>query len=659
MFEHVLEPYDLAGLKLRNRVVTTAYVTNFAPEHLPTDQHVAHYGDLARGGVGMIVMAFLAVHPTVAHVNLEIYGWKREILPGLERIAEEVHAHGARLICQLGHTGRQGTSAFSDRELWAASAIPCPRTRLMPKAMEEEDIAEVVEAHASVARLIEESGADGVEIHSGYGGYLLSGFISPYMNHRDDGYGGELEKRMRFPLEVAAAVRGAVAEGFVVGMQTNGDDLAPGGMGVDEWTEVAVRLAGSGSLDYLTVKGGTYLNADLNIPDWQQPTGLWLGPTRQIKAAVGDFPVIAVGRITDPEQADEIVRTGAADLVAMTRQHLSDPQTVEKMRSGASADIRRCVACNQGCIDYVAKGRHITCIHNPAAGYERELGIGTLEPAASSGRIVVVGGGPAGLKAAEIARLRGHEVTLFESRGELGGQVRWATSLDAVAELGGVTEHLIRRVGDLGVELRTGTRADVAAVEALEPDSVVVATGSSPTREGIGLRSFGLPGLEGGDSELVMDLGDYFEGARTPHGKVVVIHEGEPGWKALAVAMALAEGGLETTLMTPLPFAAGGLGPFSISTAMGRLEALGVRTSPFSIAEAVTAGGVSYRRMGEAGLIEPADTVVLAGWFRPEEDLYFGLKDRFGGSVHRIGDAVASRTILEAVHEGERLARTL
>jgi 2,4-dienoyl-CoA reductase-like NADH-dependent reductase (Old Yellow Enzyme family) len=659
MFDHVLEPYDLAGLKLRNRVVTTAYVTNFAPDHLPTDQHVAHYGDLARGGVGMIVMAFLAVHPTVAHVNLEIHGWKREIIPGLERIAEEVHAHGARLICQLGHTGRQGTSAFSDRELWAASAIPCPRTRQMPKAMEEADIAEVVEAHAAAARMIEESGADGVEIHSGYGGYLLSGFISPYMNHRDDGYGGELENRMRFPLEVAAAVRGAVADGFVVGMQTNGDDLAPGGLGVEGWTEVAVRLAGSGSLDYLTVKGGTYLNADLNIPDWQQPAALWLGPTRQIKAAVGDFPVIAVGRVTDPEQADEIVRTGAADLVGMTRQHLSDPQTVEKMRTGASADIRRCVACNQGCIDNVAKGRHITCIHNPAAGYERELGIGTLVPAATGRRVVVVGGGPAGLKAAETARLRGHQVTLLEGRAELGGQVRWATSLAAVAELAGVTEHLIRRVEELGVDVRTGVEAGVATVEELAPESVVVATGSAPTREGIGLRSFGLPGLQGADSELVMDLGDYFEGTRSASGKVVVVHEGEPGWKALAVTMALAEGGLETTLMTPLPFAAGGLGPFSAGTAMRRLEDLGVRTMPFSIAEAVTVEGVSYRRMGAAGLVEAADTVVLAGWFRPEEDLYFALKERLGADVHRIGDAVASRTILEAVHEAERLMRTI
>src|SRR3954471_12989930 len=425
----LLEPFALRHLRLRNRVMMTAHVTNMAPLHRPTDQHVAYYRDRARGGIGLIVMGFPSVHPAGVNNVQELAGYDPGIVPGLRAIADAVHEHDTPIIAQLGHGGRQANSAYTGQPLMAPSAIPCPFNREMPKAMEAEDIAEVVEAHAQAAEHIVQGGLDGVEIHSAYGGYLLSSFLSPYMNEREDEYGGDLDGRMRLPLRVVHAVRDRVGPDYIVGMQINGDDFSPGGIELPEAQTIAQRLVATGALDYLVVKGSTYYAADQNVPDWQHPRALWLPLAAGIKAAVGTFPVFAVGRINDPAEANAVIERGQADMVAMTRQHIADPETVRKLVEGRAEDVRPCISCNQGCLDMLPKGRHITCVHNPAAGYEAELGLGTLRTAASPRRVVVVGGGPAGMKVAEIAALRGHEVRLLERRDDLGGQVRLASRL--------------------------------------------------------------------------------------------------------------------------------------------------------------------------------------------------------------------------------------
>jgi 2,4-dienoyl-CoA reductase-like NADH-dependent reductase (Old Yellow Enzyme family) len=657
-YEALLRPLRIKHLELRNRVMMTAHVTNMAPLHEPTDQHVAYYRDRARGGIGLIVMGFPAVHPAGANNAQEISGFDPRIVPGMRAIAEAVHEHGAPVIAQLGHAGRQANSAFTMLPLMAPSPIPCPLNREMPKSMEPEDLDEVVEAHAVTAALIQESGMDGVEIHSAYGGYLLSSFLSPYMNEREDEYGGDLEGRMRLPLRVVRAVRERVGPEYIVGMQINGHDFSPGGLELPDAQEIARRLVATEALDYLVVKGSTYYVADQNVPDWQHPRALWLPLAAGIKEAVGAFPVFAVGRINDPDQANQVIAQGQADMVAMTRQHISDPETVRKLIEGRPEDIRGCISCNQGCLDMLPKGRHITCVQNPAAGYERELGLGTLTEAPTVRRIVVVGAGPAGLKVAEIAARRGHDVCLLERRDQVGGQVRLATAVPGREEIGEVVRYLETQVGKLRIDLRCATDVDVGNPLLADAEHVVVATGSRPVRRLIGVRSYQLEQVPGLELPHVMNSWDLLEHGRTPGHSVLVVDDGEGSWKALSIAAHLARIGHAVQVATPLPFIAAGLGPYSIGPYMRTVFELGIVTHPFAIVQRVTADGVQLQKEGRPLLLTGLDSVLLCGWHEPVSDLYLELKRR-GVAVSRVGDAVAARTIMHAIHEGERLARAL
>ena len=656
--EALLSPFALKHLTLRNRVMMTAHVTNMAPLHEPTDQHVAYYRDRARGGIGLIVMGFPAVHPAGANNAQEISGYDPRIVPGLRAIADAVHEHGTPVIAQLGHAGRQANSAYTMQALMAPSAIPCPVNREMPKAMEPEDLDEVVEAHARTAGLVQESGMDGVEIHSAYGGYLLSSFLSPYMNDREDEYGGDLEGRSRLPLRVVRAVRERVGPDYIVGMQINGHDYSPGGIELSDAQEIARRLVATGALDYLVVKGSTYFVADQNVPDWQHPRALWLPLAAGVKQAVGAFPVFAVGRINDPAQANEVIARGQADMVAMTRQHISDPETVRKLVEGRPEDIRGCISCNQGCLDMLAKGRHITCIQNPAAGYERELGIGTLVAAAQPRRILVIGAGPAGMKVAETAARRGHDVRLIERRDQVGGQVRLATAVPGREEIGEVVRHLETQIHKLGVELRCGVTATGDGALESEADEVVIATGSRPVPRLIGVRSYQLEEVAGLDLPHVLNSWDLLEHGVVPGHSVLVVDDGEGGWKALSIAAHLARSGHAVQLATPLPFVAAGLGPYSIGPYMRTVFELGIVTHPFAIVRAVTSTAVELTKESRPMTLTGLDSVVLCGWHEPVDGLYFELKGR-GVPVTRVGDAVAARTIMHAIHEGERVARAL
>jgi mycofactocin system FadH/OYE family oxidoreductase 2 len=657
-YDALLSPFRLKHVELRNRVMMTAHVTNMAPLHLPTEQHVAYYRDRARGGIGLIVMGFPAVHPAGVNNVQEVAGYDPRIVPGLAAIADAVHEHGTPIIAQLGHAGRQGNSAYTMQPLMAPSAIPCPLNREMPKAMEDEDLDDVVEGHALAASHVLASGMDGVEIHSAYGGYLLSSFLSPYMNEREDSYGGDLEGRLRLPLRVVRAVRDRVGADYIVGMQINGDDFSPGGIELPDAQVIAQALIATGALDYLVVKGSTYFVADQNVPDWQQPRSLWLPLAAGIKAAVGTFPVFAVGRINDPAEADQVIARGQADMVAMTRQHIADPETVRKLVEGRPEDIRGCISCNQGCLDMLPKGRHITCVHNPAAGYEAELGIGTLRRAARPRRVVVVGGGPAGMKVAEIAARRGHDVCLLERRDQLGGQVRLASSIPGREEIGEVVRHLETQVAKLGVDVRRGVTATLEDEALQSADAVVIATGSRPVRRLIGVRSYQLEGVDGLDLPHVLTSWDLLERGERPAPSVAVIDDGEGSWKALSIAAHLARTGHDVQLVTPLPFVAAGLGPYSIGPYMRTVFSLGIVTHPFSTVRRVTETTVELHKEGHAATLEGIESVVLCGWHEPVSDLYFELKAQ-GVDVQRAGDAVAARTILHAVHEGERLARAI
>ncbi len=481
----LFEPITLGNVEIRNRVVMTGHGTGMAKDYLPSDQHVAYYRERAMGGVGLIGMAFPQIHPTSQDVPGEPRAWLPEIVPGLQQISDAVHEFGARIVMQLGHGGRQGHSTFTERALWGPSNTPCPFNLEMPKEMEPEDIDEIVEAHAVGARHAKLGGMDGVEIHSGYGGYLLASFLSSFSNHRTDDYGGSLENRMRIVLRVIDAVRDEVGPDFLVGMNLQGHDFSPGGLDVTDAQHIARAVTATGKVDYLCVKAATYLEAHQNVPDMQHPKRIWEGLAAAVKSVV-DVPVIAVGRINEALDAAEILTLGHADMVAMTRQQIADPETVNKIRDGRLHEIRRCIGCNQGCIDRLFAVTHSSCVHNPAAGYERELGIGTLLQATFRRRIVVVGAGPAGMKAAEISARQGHEVILIERRAHTGGQLRIAAKIAGRGEIAGVVDHLDVMIGEYGVEVRLNWSPSAAEILALDPYHVIIATGSAPGSDIVG-----------------------------------------------------------------------------------------------------------------------------------------------------------------------------
>ena len=653
----LFEPIRLGGVEVRNRIVMTGHGTGMAQNHLPSDAHTAYYRERAIGGVGLIGMAFPQIHPTSQDVPGEPHAYDPAVVPGLRRITDAVHDHGARMVMQLGHGGRQGQSTFTERALWGPSNIPCPFNLEMPKEMEREDIEAIVAGHVIGARHARLGGMDGVEIHSGYGGYLLASFLSSYSNFRDDEYGGSLPNRMRFVLEVIRAVRAEVGPDYLVGINLQGHDFSPHGLETSDAQEIARTIEATGAVDYICVKAATYFEAHQNVPDMQHPKKLWVSLAAAVKEAVS-LPVIAVGRINEPLDAAQVLHDGQADMVAMTRQQIADPETVNKMRAGRSAEIRRCIGCNQGCIDRLFKMTHSSCVHNPAAGYEQELGVGTLQIPSRPRRVVVVGGGPAGMKAAETAARQGHEVTLLERRHALGGQLRLAATIKGREEIAGVVSHIEGQLTLLGVDVRLDTSATADLVMGLGPDKVIVATGSAPGSDIVGNIAQGIHETPGLDRDRVLTVWDVLEeGAPVGH-RVLVVDDGEGSWKSIGLALELDQKGHDVHAVTPLSHVGAKIGPFSQNMLMPRIFASQVTTHGFTSLLEVGERNVHLSERGRRVTVDDVDTVVLAGWHRPVTELYFELKSR-DVAVERIGDAVASRTMMEAVHEGERAARRL
>ncbi len=651
----LFEPITLGTVDVRNRVVMTGHGTGLAENFLPSDRHVAYYRERAIGGAGLIGMAFPQIHPTSQDVPGEPHAYDPAIVPGLRRIADAVHEHGARIVMQLGHGGRQGSSTFTEQALWSPSNVPCPFNLEMPKAMEPGDIDEIVAAHALGARHAKQGGMDGVEIHSGYGGYLLAAFLSDFSNFRDDEYGGSLENRMRIVLRVVEAVRAEVGPDYLVGINLQGHDYSPHGLEPADAQAIARAIEATGGVDYICVKAATYFEANQNVPDMQHPKLIWASLAQAVKEAV-EIPVIAVGRINEPGEAVSVLDKGQADLVAMTRAQIADPEIANKMREGRLDDIRRCIGCNQGCIDRLFKMTSATCVHNPAAGYELELGIGTLQTTEQPKRVVVAGAGPSGLKAAEIAARAGHEVTLIERRPQVGGQLRLAASVEGRQEVAGVITWLETQVDKLGVDVRLDWAPSADELLALEPDHVIVATGSAPGSDILGNLAQGIHETPGLDREHVLNVWDVLEQEAEVGHRVLVADDGEGSWKAISLALDLDGRGHDVHLSTPLPYVGAKIGPFSQSKLLPRIFASSITTHPFASIASVSEDTVTLTERGAEVVLDGVDTVVLAGWHRPVNDLYFAVKAA-GIPVQRVGDAIACRSMLEAVHEGERAAR--
>jgi len=645
----LFRPIRVGRVEIRNRLAITAHAAHFGEEGLPSERHVRYHQERARGGVGMIVFEAIRVHPTSLPSWDAMAGWKPEIVAPLRRVVEAVKAEGAAIFGQILHQGSQvSTQAMRPfMPLWAPSPIACARYHEVPHEMTAAEIEETIEAHGVSARHVQQAGFDGVEIHAAHG-YLPQQFLSPATNRRSDEWGGSLENRMRYLRRVIAAVRATVGKDYTVGLRISADEFSPGGLELPAMQEVAVLIAAERQVDYFSVThcnyqtGASYASM---IPDMHVKPAPFLHLPAGIKKVVGDLPVIAVGRINTPDLAAGALAAGQADLVATTRAHIADPEFARKTREGRAADIRLCIACNQGCVGMAHAGRPMTCLVNPAVGMEGEWGLAALKPAAVRRRVVVVGGGPAGMEAARVAALRGHAVTLFEQAPELGGQMRLIVRQTGRAEFGGLTTYLQRELGQRGVDVRLGTRADAESVLALKPDVVIVATGAVPAPPAI---------PAGPGAPPVLTEAEVLATGTVPKGRVVLF-DLDGHFKAAATSEWLAEQGCSVIHVTPRGSLGAEIPPISVVGVNQRLRSADVRVMVASRIGRIGAEGVTVEDAysGAAETLPGIAAVVVAAPYRAEDGLAAELRGR-GARVELIGDAAAPRHALEAMNEGYR-----
>jgi 2,4-dienoyl-CoA reductase (NADPH2) len=641
-------PLKIGTITVKNRIVFSAHLTNFAEDFLPSERHLAYLRERARGGVGLIITEEQSTHPTDHPYEKLIHAFHPRVIPYYRRITDAIHAEGVPILAQINHNGGQSSGMFTRLPAWAPSAVADPLFREVPKAVEHDDIQEIIEGYARVAGYTREGGFDGVELQCSHSS-IVRQFLSRNTNHRSDDYGGGLENRMRLLREIIAAIRTAVGRDYVISVRLCGDELIRDGITIDETVAAARILEADGRIDLINTSIGTatqtlyMIEASMRIP----PNYAMFIPAAIRKAV--RLPVIGVGRVKDPIQAERILAEGHADLVGVVRAQIADPEFARKARENRADDIRLCLSCNQECVGRMGLNRWLGCIENPATGREAEYGIGTLKPADSAKRVVVVGGGPAGLKAATVAARRGHRVTLLEKEPRLGGQVVWAVRVASRAEFGDIIRNLLHEIEELGIDVRTGVYATPEMVLAEKPDAVVVATGSVPDRHAI----------PGADGAAVADVTDILSGEIKP-GKRVLVVDRLGFHEATSVAEYLGEQGCEVEVITPTLYVGQDLGvTLDLENWYRQARRLGIKCtpnhSPLSIeGKTVTA---LHNYSGQMVNFDQADTVVLAVHRKADSGLYESLRGQV--ELHRIGDCVAPRRAHAAIIEGEKAGRAL
>ena len=652
-YPHLFSPLRIGSVTVRNRIMQTAHVKLFAHDAVDSQRNVDYQAARAKGGAGLLITGNRVVHPTSTTGFPRVaWAYLREALEADRRLTDAVHEHGAVIFAQLNHFGLNASSDSADdlRVLWGPSAVKSPAYGETPKEMEHEDIQEVVEWWGRSAELSREGGFDGTEVHISHS-YLLHQFLSPLYNKRTDEYGGSFENRLRFAREVIDEVRSRVGPDWVVGVRISLTDFVPGALDIDDAIRVAQELERAGGLDYLNVTAAGYHNIWRAIEPSDVPDGYLVDLTAQVKAAVS-LPVFAVGGIKDAALAEEILAAGKADMVAMTRAQIADPEFASKAHEGREDEIVHCIRGNQGCIGRVFKGLPIACTVNPAAGREGRFG-GPLPPADPPARWLVAGGGPAGLKAAATLAERGHEVTLVEQQDQLGGQVNLILRTPGREEFRWLVTDLEQRLDRFGVDVRLGIGATPALVRELAPDGVVVATGALASRTGFSSVNPLVETLPGVTQENVLTGWDVLVDERPVGRRVVVLDD--DGTRAVAgVCEVLLDRGSEVELVSRW----NALFPTTLTTLdMAHLysrllgKSLGYRLNTW--ASAIEGDKVVLFNLytGAAETIEGVDTVVLVAGAKANDELYSALKGTVA-NLQRIGDCVAPRKLDHAIYEG-------
>jgi 2,4-dienoyl-CoA reductase-like NADH-dependent reductase (Old Yellow Enzyme family) len=639
-FPHLFAPGSIGGVAIRNRVVQLPMGTGLVHDGRVTERDVALQEERARGGVGLIITGSAHVHPTSRFpARILTEAWDEDGIDLLSRRVEAVKRHGARIFGQLQHLGREAPGGLTETLPLAPSPIPSPRVPGVPHEMSAAEIRMIVDAYGRSARNFKAAGYDGVEIHGAHG-YLVAQFVSPASNRRTDAYRGDsLDGRLRFLREIVEEIRACCGADFPLGIRLSASEQTSGGLTLADTLEIVDALQTAAPVDYLSITAGVRGGY---VKDSSVDEGFALGFAEAVKQGV-DVPVIVAGRIRHPHLAEQALAAGQADFVGLARAQLADPEWANKAREGRAAEIRPCIGFVQDCRRYAGG---VTCAINPRVGREGEWG--PPGRAASPRRVVVMGGGPAGLEAARVAAEAGHEVVLFEQADRLGGQLRLAAAGPTREELLDFVFYLERELARLGVDVRAGVSATREAVLAEAPDLCVCATGASP-----------LPPefpVDGG--ALVVTVWDLLGGAvKEVPDHAVVVDDGSGFWHGISAAELLAERGAAVKLLTSARAVGLAIPEESVANVMRRLGDNGVRFRPLVAVASVVGTTVSLADVvsGEPSKTT-ADLVVVTPRLRAEHGLLRQLEGRVPVLV-AIGDCAAPRRLNHAVLEANLALR--
>jgi len=634
-----LEPATLGRIELRNRLIYPPMVTGFASEDgFVTDRLIAYAAERARGGVGLYTLEATCVDPQgmgFAHgVRID-----DNRIPGLARLTEAVHAAGGKLSVQLHHAGRETSRAITGQIIVAPSDCPVSYSDEPVHVLDREEIRAIIQRFADAARRAKAAGFDAVEIHGAHG-YLLSQFLSPYTNRRTDEYGGSLENRTRFCREIISAVREATGDDFTVTLRLSVEESHPGGLSLQDGAAAAAIFSKCG-IDAIHIVSGNYATPNTVIPPATEGRIINLARAVAVRQAVGpDFPLILAGRIKTVFQAEDIIQNGIADFVAMGRALIADPELPLLSAEGKFSAVRPCLGCNDGCALRTGQGLDTLCAINPFMGHENEFCPG--KKSAAPGKILVIGGGPAGMEAAWCAAKRGHTVTLCEKQGRLGGQVFLASLPPYKADLAVYIFHMQHRLAEVGVEVRLNCPVDTDFVRTFGADHVLVATGSRPV-------SIPFPGLEDIPHLFAHDvLRDSLEKLGE---RVVVIGGGLVGSETTEY---IAHTGRRVTVIEMEDDIARGMYYSMQESLKHRLVALGVKIYTGCRVQALEKGCVKMLdRQGEEVLAGPFNSVVLALGSYADHVLSEEL-EQAGIPCTAVGDCVQARKILHATADAMR-----
>lgn len=638
-FPKLFSPFKIGSMELKNRIVMPAMETHLCDKDgFVTDEIISYYCARIKGGVGYVTIENTGVDPAGRLNDGMLCIHNDDFIAGFKRLADEIHKLDGKIVVQLSHGGREALTYYTSLEPIAPSAIASPLTRQMPRELTIEEIPEIVKKFADGAKRVLDAGVDGIEVHMAHG-YLVNQFLSPEANTRTDDYGGNTEKRTRFAVEIVKAIREKIPADFPLICRISADEYTETGIKLDE-SKIQAKMLEEAGASALHVSACNSSSPFYNIPTYYLDEGCFTHLAEGIKSVV-NIPIITVGRILGPDYAEKILEKGKADLVAFGRVLIGEPDMPEKARTGHADEIRPCLSCNK-CINSIMD-RMLICTVNPNIG--KEIKIANM-PKATPKKVLIIGGGPAGLSAADIAAKRGHKVTLWEKESELGGNFRFATMPPFKDPMRNMLQYLKNRVNDNGIGVQTGKEATIDAVKEFNPDAVIVAVGSKEV-------FFDLPGLKDAG---VLDVKEAFLQVENLKKNIFIIGAGPEGCE---LADFLSSAGKNITLLEMKRIMGMGLVAHPRYHVIERLKKANVK---MIISTKVIEIGKGYlvvkKRKGEPEKLEGFDHIVMSTINQPNKELAEALND-IVKEIYIVGDAIAGRTALEAIAEGTEAALKL